>query len=123
MKVNLVAVPGVSRTWDDPYLEGDLAKAGFLAANILKYLSMGDANQQSRSIQNLVGQTPAIKDLLASNTLDKELFCALVAEYVVDQSLGYEESEFLAFPVPYEVVENVMKDLIGEEASPLKSSE
>ena len=115
MKVNLNVIPEVSRTWSETYLDGKLAKAGFLASKMVKFLSVGDANQQTNSIQQLVGQTPAIKALLVANTLDRELFCALVAEYVIEESPDYEESEFSAFPVPYRVVERVIKDLIGEE--------
>ena len=115
MKVNLNVIPDVSRTWTETYLEGNLAKAGFLASKMVRYLNVGDANQQNNSIQQLVGQTPAIKELLVANVLDRELFCALVAEYVFEESPDYEESEFSAFPVPYRVVERVVKDLIGEE--------
>ena len=39
----------------------------------------------------------------------------MVAEYVIEESPDYEESEFSAFPVPYRVVERVIKDLVGEE--------
>ena len=63
----------------------------------------------------MVGQTPAVKDLLAANTLDRELFCALIAEYIVDESFDYEQKEFSAFPIPYRVIERMIKDLFGEE--------
>ena len=120
MKVNLNVIPNVSRTWTDSYLDGNLAKAGFLTANMVKFLNLADANQQAGCIQQLVGQTPAVKDLLVAKTLDMDIFCALVAEYVIEKSSDYDEGEFSAFPVPYSpvpysVVERLIKDLFGEE--------
>ena len=47
MKVNLNVIPEVSRTWSETYLDGKLAKAGFLASKMVKFLSVGDANQQT----------------------------------------------------------------------------
>lgn len=115
MKVNLNVIPEVSRTWGETYLDGRLAKAGFLTANMVKFLNPADANQQAGRIQQLVAQTPAVKDLLVAKTLDMDIFCALVAEYVIEKSSDYDQGEFSAFPVPYSVVERMIKDLFGEE--------
>ena len=65
----------------------------------------------------MVGHTPAVKVLLEDNTLDRELFCALVAEHVVQKASEYDQEGFRSFPVPYRVVEKVVRDLFGEEES------
>ena len=115
MKVNLTALPNVSRSWTDPYLSSDLAKAGFLSASIVKYLNQGGEGQRISFIQRLV-QTPIVRDVLASNALDSDLFWALVAAYVVEATKEYDEDTFQSFPVPFRVVEDIVKNLFGEEA-------
>ena len=86
MKVNLNVIPNVKRVWTDPYLSSDLARTGLLAAGMVKYLNPADANQRNGCIQQLVGQTQMVRDILTGNTLDSELFCALVAAYVVKEA-------------------------------------
>ena len=72
MKVNLNVIPNVSQTWTDPHLNSDLAKAGFLSVSIAKYLNQGDEARHNIFIQQLV-QTPIVKDVLVSNTLNGDL--------------------------------------------------
>ena len=115
MKVNLTALPNVSQPWTDPYLSSDLAKAGFLSASIVKYLNQGGEAQRGTYIQRLV-QTPIVRDVLVSNALDGDLFWALVAAYVVEATKEYNQETFQSFPVPYSVVEDIVKNLFGEEA-------
>ena len=115
MKVNLNVIPNANRVWTDPYLSSDLAKAGLLAAGMVKHLNLADANQRNARIQELVGQTPIVKDILTGNTLDSELFCALVAAYVVKEAAKCNGDDLAAFPVPFSVIEDVIKDLFGEE--------
>ena len=115
MKVNFNALPNVSQPWTDPYLSSDLAKAGFLSASIFKYLNQGNGAQRGTYIQQLV-RTPIVRDVLVSNALDSDLFWALVAAYVVEATKEYDQETFQNFPVPYSVVEDIVKDLFGEEA-------
>ena len=115
MKVNLAALPNVSQPWTDPYLSSDLAKAGFLSASIVKFLNQGDPNQRNRNIQQLV-RTPIVRDVLVSNALDSDLFSALVAAYVVGARKEFDQETFQSFPVPYSVVEDIVKNLFGGEA-------
>ena len=115
MKVNLTALPNVSQPWTDPYLSSDLAKAGFLSASIVKYLNTGDEAQRNNCIQQLV-QTPIVREVLVSHALDGDLFWALVAAHVVKETKEYDQETFQSFPVPYSVVEDIVKNLFGEEA-------
>ena len=73
MKVNLTVIPNVDQIWTDPHLNSDLTKAGFLSASIVKYLNQEDEAQRTNRIQQLV-QTPIVKDVLVSNTLNGDLF-------------------------------------------------
>ena len=114
MKVNLTALPNVSQPWTDPYLSSDLAKAAFLSASIVKYLNQAGEAQRGTYIQLLV-QTPIVRDVLVSNALDGDLFWALVAAYVVEATKEYNQETFQSFPVPYSVVEDIVKNLFGEE--------
>ena len=117
MKVNLNVInviPNVPQIWTDPHLNSDLAKAGFLSASIAKYLNQGDEARRNICIQQLV-QTPMVKDVLVSNTLNGDLFCALVTAYVVEVTTEYDQETFQSFPVPYSVVEDIVKNLFGEE--------
>ena len=122
MKVNLNVLPNLSQTWADPYLRSDLAKASFLSASIVKYLHQGDENLRNAYIQQLV-QTPIVRDVLVSNTLDGDLFWAQVAAYVVEVTKIYDQENFLSFPVPYSVVEDVVKNLFGEEAEEINGQD
>ena len=115
MRVNFNVLPNVSELWTNPYLSSALAKAAFLSANIVKYLNQGDGSQRSTLIGLLV-ETPIVKDVLVSNTLDGDLFWALVAAHVVEATKEYDQETFRSFPVPYSVVEDVVKNLFGEEA-------
>ena len=115
MKVNLNALPNVSRPWTDSYLSSDLAKAGFLSASLIKYVNQGGEANRGTYIQQLV-QTPIVRDVLGPNTLDGDLFWALVAAYVIEVTKEYDQEAFQSFPVPYSVVEGIVKDLFGEEA-------
>ena len=115
MKVNLNALPNLPQVWTDPYLRSDLAKASFLSASIVKYLNQGDANQRTNHIQQLV-QTSIVRNVLVANTLDGDLFWSLVVAYVVEVTKEYDQEKFHSFSVPYSVVENIVKDLFGEEA-------
>ena len=122
MKVNLNTLPNVSQTWTDPYLRSDLAKASFLSASIVKYLYQGDQNQRNNNIR-LLAQTPIVRDVLVSNTLNGDLFWALVAAYVVEVTKEYDQENFHSFPVPYSVVEDVVKNLFGEEAEEINGQD
>ena len=115
MKVNLTVLPEVSQLWTDPYLRSDLAKAAFLSASIVKYLNQASEAQRGTYIQRLV-QTPIVREVLVSNTLNGDLFWALVAAYVVETTIEYEQETFQSFPVPYSLVEDIVKNLFGEEA-------
>ena len=115
MKVNLNVVTNVSEILEDPYLRNDLAKAGFLSAKIVKYLNPRDETQRNNHIQQLV-QTPIVREVLVSNTLDGDLFGSLVAAYVVEVTKEHDQEKFQSFPIPYSVVEDIVKILFGEEA-------
>ena len=52
---------------------------------------------------------------LENNSLDSDVFCALVSAYVVEKTQEYSQERFQSFPVPYSVIEEIVKDLIGEE--------
>ena len=118
LKLNLTAVPNVEETWNNPYLTSPAQKACYLAAQLSKFMNPQEANQQpdrrANSIRQLCG-TPAIHDLLASGTFNSDVFCALVSAYVVEQVQEHSPERFQSFPVPYCVVEEIVKDLIGEE--------
>ena len=114
MKVNLHVIPNVPQIWTDPHLNSDLAKAAFLSGSIAKHLNQGDEARRILLIQQFV-QTPIVKDVLVSNTLDGDLFWALVTAYVVKVTKEYDQETFQSFPVPYSVVEDIVKNLFGEE--------
>ena len=107
-------IPGVAETWNNPYLVNPLTKAGYLAAKFNEFVNPQDTNRRG----NLIGQvcaTPAIRNLLESNTFSSDVFCALVSAYVVEKTQEYNQELFQSFPVPYSVIEQVLKDLVGEE--------
>lgn len=114
MKLNLTVIPEVAETWNNGYLTSPLAKVGFLAAKMNKFINPHDTNQRGIFIQQLC-MTTAVRNLLDSNTLDSDVFCALVSEYVVEKAQEYNQERFQSFPVPYSVIEEVAKDLFGEE--------
>ena len=122
MKVNLNTLPNLSQTWADPYLRSDLAKASFLSASIVKYLNQGTDAQRIAYIQQLV-QTPIVRDVLVSNALNSDLFWALVVAYVVEATKEYDQETFQSFPVPYSVVEDIVKELFGEEADEIQGQD
>ena len=121
MKLNLNGVPNLKRVWEDEYLDSDLKRASFLSASLVKWLNEGgDIGQRNARIQYLTVDTPALKELLVSDTFDLDLFCAMVSAFVVRSTVFYEEDLFNAFPVPYSEVEKVVSDLFGgEEGSDL----
>ena len=114
MKLNLTVVPNVEGTWNIPYLTSSIKKACYLAAQLSKLMNSHDANQRAISIQQLCG-TVAIRVLLEGSTLNSDVFCALVSVYVVENTQEYSQERFQSFPVPYSVIEEIVKDLIGEE--------
>ena len=73
-----------------------------------------DPTQRANVIGQLCG-TVAIRVLLESSTLNSDVFCALVSAYVVENAQEYSQERFQSFPVPYSVIEEIVKDLIGEE--------
>ena len=116
MKLNLNVVPNVNRVWEDDHLDSDLKRASFLSARIIKWLNEGgDVNQRNARIQHLTGATPAVKELLVSNALDLDLFCALVSAFVVSSTPFYKEDFFHTFPVPFSEVKEVVSDMFGGE--------
>ena len=114
MKLNLTLVPNVEGTWNSPYLTSSIKKACYLAAQLSKLMNSHDANQRAISIQQLCG-TAAIRVLLEGSTLNSDVFCALVSAYVVENTQEYSQERFQSFPIPYSVIEEIVKDLIGEE--------
>ena len=114
MKLNLTVIPEVAETWNNPYLTSPLTKAGYLAAKLNRFMNPQESNQRVNSIRQLC-VTTAIRDLLESNTLNSDVFCALVSAYVVEKTPEYNQERFQSFPVPYSVIERVAKDLFGEE--------
>ncbi len=114
MKLNFTVVPNVEETWNNPYLTSPVIRACYLASQLSKRMSSSDTNQRANFIQQLCG-TVAIRVLLENNTLDSDVFCSLVSTYVVDQTHEYNQERFQSFPIPYWVVEEIVKDLIGEE--------
>lgn len=114
MKVNLNEIPNVKETWDNPHLTSPAKKASYLATQLSKIMNYHDANQRVNLIRRLWA-TPAICVLLENNTLNSDVFCALVSAYVVEKAQEYSQERFQSFPVPYSIIEEIMKDLIGEE--------
>ena len=114
MKLNLTVVPNVEGTWNNPYLTSPLTKAGYLAAQLNKLMNSSDANQRVSSIRQLC-ETVAVRVLLENNTLNSDVFCSLVSAYVIEQTQEYSQERFQSFPVPYSVIEDIVKDLIGKE--------
>ena len=114
MKLNLAVVPNVEETWNNPYLTSPVKRACYLAAQLSKLMGSPDANQRANFIRQLCS-TPAIRILIENNTLDGDVFCALVSAYVVEKTQEYSQERFQSFPVPYSVIEEIVKDLIGEE--------
>ena len=126
MKLDLTVVPNIEATWDNPYLTSRLTKAGYLAAQLNKFINSPEAIQQPQIRSSLINQlckTKAINVLLESNTLDSDVFCALVSAYVVEKSQEYSQERLQSFPVPYSVIGKVVKDLIGEENEDTNESE
>ena len=122
MKLNLTVVPNVEETWNNPYLTSPLIKVGYLAEQLGKLMNQHDANQRLNFIRQLC-PTTAIRVLLENNTLNGDVFCALVSAYVVEETREYNRERFQSFPVPYSVVEEIVKDLIGEENEDTDESE
>ena len=114
MKVNLSVVTNVSEILEDPYMRSDLVKAAFLSAKIVKYLNPREENQRNSRIQQFV-QTSIVREVLLSNTLDGDVFGSLVAAYVVEVAKEDDQEKFQNFPVPYSLVEDIVKILFGEE--------
>ena len=114
MKLNLTVVPNVEETWNNSYLTSSIKKACYLTAQLSKLMNSADANQRANSIGQLCG-TVAIRVLLEGRTLNSDVFCALVSAYVVENTQEYSQERFQSFPVPYRVIEEIVKDLIGEE--------
>ena len=116
MKLNFNGVPNLKRVWEDEHLDSDLKRASFLSASLVKWLNEGgDVNQRNARIQHLTVATPALKELLVSNTFDLDLFCALVSAFVVRSTAIYREDLFKTFPVPFSEVKTVVSDLFGGE--------
>lgn len=122
MKLNLTVVPNVEETWNNLYLTSPLTKTGYLAATLVSFLNPHDPNQRVNSIRHMC-QTRAIQVLLENNTLNSDVFCALVSAYVVEKTQEYNPERFQSFPVPYSVIKAVVKDLIGEENEDTNESE
>ena len=87
-----------------------------MSARIVKWLNEGgDVNQRNGRILQLTGATPAVKELLISNTLDLDLFCALVSAFVVKSVPVYSEDYFSNFPIPFSEIKKVVSDMFGGE--------
>lgn len=120
MKLNLSTVPRFAEIWEGQYVRSDLSRAALLSSQFYTYLNIEETEQRNRNIRSLV-LTAAVRDLLVTKTLVLEVFCALVVEYIVEavsQSSVEEcfgDSKGNNFPVPYRVIEPVVKNLIGEE--------
>ena len=122
MKLNLTVVPNVEETWNNSYLTSSIKKACYLAAQLSKLMNSHDANQRANSIGQLCG-TVAIRVLLEGSTLNSDVFCALVSAYVVENTQEYSQERFQSFPVPYSVIEEIVKDLIGEEEEEFQAAD
>ena len=114
MKLDLTAIPEIAEIWRDPQLTSPAAKAGYLAAKLSKFMNPPDPNQRAAPIRRLC-KTTALGDLLERTTLNSDVFCVLVSAYVVGKSSEYSQERLQSFPVPYSVIEGVIKDLFGEE--------
>ena len=123
MKLNLTFVPGVQETWNNLYLTSSLTKAGYLAAQLNKFINPPDENTRNRAIQTLCSATPIVQEVLRNNTLDRDVFCALVAAYVIENAPDYDGERLSSFPIPYRVIEEIVKDLFGEENEDNNESE
>ena len=115
MKLNLTVVPGVQETWNNRYLTSSLTKAGHLAAQLNKFMNPSDENARNRSIQTLCSATPIVQEVLRNNTLDRDVFCALVAAYVIENVPDYDVEHLRSFPIPYSILEEIIGDLFGRE--------
>ena len=115
MRLDLTAIPGVADTWANPYLQSDLEKAGYLTSILTEFMNGRDENQRNTYLQLLCDSTPIAQILLEKNTLDRRTFFALVSAYVVDTTAEYDEESFASFPIPYSVIEKIIRDLFGEE--------
>ena len=115
MKLNLTAVPNVAETWNNPYFTSSLIKAGYLAAQLNKFMNPSDENTRNRSIQTLCSATPIVQEVLGNNTLDRDVFCALVAAYVIKNAPEYDGERPRSFPIPYRVIKEIIGDLFGRE--------
>lgn len=120
VRLNLSTNPGFAEIWKAQHINTDLSRVGLLSLRLYSYLHSEDNAQQSQNISSFV-LTHAVKDLLVSGTFDLELFCTLVAEYIVEtgpRTLPWDLSDGdpdNSFPVPFDVIEPVVRDLIGEE--------
>ena len=118
MKLNLTAVPNVAETWNNPYFTSSLIKAGYLAAQLNKFMNPSDEPTRNRSIQALCSATPIVQEVLKNNTLDRDVFCALVAAYVIKNAPDYDGERLRSFPIPYRVMKEIIGDLFGREEEP-----
>ena len=55
--------------------------------------------------------------------MNSDVFCALVSAYVVENTEEYSQELLLSFPVPYSVIEEIVKDLIGEEEEEFQAAD
>ena len=116
MKLNLTVVPNVQETWNNPYLTSSLTRAGYLAAQLNKFMNPSDENTRNRSTQSLWSATPIVQEVLRNNTLDRDVFCAMVAAYVIENAPDYDGERLRSFPIPYSILEEIIGDLFGREA-------
>lgn len=115
MRLNFALIPHIADTWVNPYLQSDLEKAGYLTSILTEFMNGHDENQRNIYLQWLCDSTPIAQVLLEKNTLDRRTFFALVSAYVVDKTAEYDEESFASFPIPYSVIEKIIRDLFGEE--------
>ena len=116
MKLDFTGIPNVPATWTNPHLKDDRAKAGYLALNMSRHINHTDDNQATRFIKQLCGPTPITSIVLENKVLDRDVFCALVSAYIIENANeDYDSEHFKSFPIPYSVVEEIIKDLFGEE--------
>ena len=118
MKLNLTVVPNVAETWNNPYFTSSLIKAGYLAAQLNKFMNSSDEPTRNRSIHALCSATPIVQEVLKNNTLDRDVFCALVAAYVIKNAPDYDGERLRSFPIPYRVIKEITGDLFGREEEP-----
>ena len=114
LKLDLTVIPEVAETWSDPHLTSLPVKAGYLATQLNKFMNLPDPNQRAAAIRRLC-KTTALGDLLERNTLKSDVFCALVSVYIIGKISEYSQERLQSFPVPYSVIEGLIKDLFGEE--------